>query len=106
MRVLLDDQLPVDLGPELHGHQVDTVVGRGWTGGKNSDLLRRMRGDYDVLVTMDRGVEFQHNIPALPYGVVLVRAASNRMQHLRPLVPTILDAIATTKPGQLQRVGA
>jgi len=35
-----------------------------------------------------------------------VRAASNRMQHLRPLVPTILDAIATTKPGQLQRVGA
>jgi len=41
-----------------------------------------------------------------PYGVVLVRAASNRMQHLRPLVPTILDAIATTKPGQLQRVGA
>ncbi len=65
-----------------------------------------MRGDYDVLVTMDRGVEFQHNIPALPYGVVLVRAASNRMQHLRPLVPTILDAIATTKPGQLQRVGA
>jgi len=106
VRVLLDDQLPVDLGPELHGHQVDTVVGRGWTGVKNSDLLRRMRGDYDVLVTMDRGVEFQHNIPALPYGVVLVRAASNRMQHLRPLVPTILDAIATTKPGQLQRVGA
>jgi len=106
VRVLLDEQLPVDLARELHGHQVDTVVGRGWTGVKNSDLLRRMGGDYDVLVTMDRGVEFQHNIPALPYGVVLVRATSNRMQHLRPLVPAILDAIAATKPGQLQRVGA
>jgi hypothetical protein len=106
VRVLLDEQLPVDLARELHGHQVDTVGGRGWTGVKNSDLLRRMRGDYDVLLTMDRGVEFQHNVSALPCGVVLVRAASNRMQHLRPLVPAILDTIAATKPGQLQRVGA
>lgn len=106
MRVLLDEQLPVDLAPELHGHQVDTVVGRGWAGVKNSDLLRRMLGGYDIFVTMDRGVEFQHNISALPFGVVLIRATSNRMQHLRPLVPAIVDAIAATKPGHLQRVGA
>jgi hypothetical protein len=106
VRVLLDEQLPVDLDPELHGHQVDTVVGRGWTGVKNSDLLRRMRGDYDVLVTMDRVSNSSTTFRRFPTGVVLVRAASNRMQHLRPLVPTILDAIATTKPGQLQRVGA
>jgi hypothetical protein len=103
VRVLLDKQLPVDLVPELHGHQVDTVVGRGWTGVKT---VTSYAACADVLVTLDRGVEFQHNIPALPYGVVLMRAASNRMQHLRPLVPTILDAIATTKPGQLQQVGA
>jgi len=73
VRVLLDEHLPVDLAPELHGHEVDTVVGRGW---------------------------------ALPFAVVLVRAASNRMLHLRPLVPTILDAIAASRPGQLQRLGA
>ena len=38
---------------ELVGHDVDTVVGRGWAGIKNGDLLRRMSGDYDVLITMD-----------------------------------------------------
>ena len=32
MRVLLDEQLPLDLSLELHGHAVDTVVSRGWAG--------------------------------------------------------------------------
>ena len=53
MRVLLDEHLPVDLALGLAGHDVDTVVGRGWAGIKNGDLLRRMSGDYDVLITMD-----------------------------------------------------
>jgi hypothetical protein len=105
VRVLLDEHLPVDLAPELRGHDVDTVVGRGWAGVKSSDLLR-MRGDYDVLITMNRGIEFQQSISVLPFGVVIVRAASNRMQHLKPLAPAILDAISATTSGQIQRVGA
>ena len=58
MRVLLDEQLPLDLSLDLLGHAVDTVVSRGWAGIKNGELLGRMRGEYDVLVTMDRGIEF------------------------------------------------
>ena len=106
MHVLLDEHLPIGLAPELRGHDVDTVVGRGWAGVKNGDLLRRVRDQYDVLITMDRSIEFQQNISTLPFGIVLVRAASNRMLHLRPFVPAILDAIAAIRPGQLQRVGA
>ena len=66
MRVLLDEHLP-----ELQGHDVHTVVGRGWAGVKNSDLLRRMGGDYDVFVTMNRGIEF-HLLLALPYVATLL----------------------------------
>jgi hypothetical protein len=44
MRVLLDEQLPVDPCPSLRGHVVDTVVGRGWAGVKNGELMRRMIG--------------------------------------------------------------
>jgi hypothetical protein len=64
-----------------------------------------MRGEYDALVTMDRGIEFQQNISALPFGVVLVRAASNGLAHLRPLIPSIIEAIAVARSGQLRRVG-
>ncbi|HMD64754.1 MAG TPA: hypothetical protein VKF83_12395 [Stellaceae bacterium] len=65
-----------------------------------------MRGRYDVLITMDRGIEFQQQISTLPFGIIVVRARSNRMQHLSPLVPAILAAIAATKPGRVQRVEA
>jgi hypothetical protein len=74
MRLLLDEHLPIGLAAELHGHAVDTVSGRGWTGIKNGELLRRMSGQYDVLVTMDRSIEFQQRISTLPFGIVLVRA--------------------------------
>jgi uncharacterized protein DUF5615 len=95
VRLLLDEHLPVDLALELAGHDVDTVVGRGWAGIKNGDLLRRMSGHYDVLITMDRGIEFQQPIAGFPFGVVIAQAVSNRLQHLRPLVPSIRAAITS-----------
>jgi hypothetical protein len=65
-----------------------------------------MTGQYDVLVTMDRSIEFQQRLSALPFGIVLVRARSNRMQDLRPLVPSILSALDAVSPGRIQRVGS
>ena len=105
MRVLLDEQLPLDLAAALQGHSVDTVVGRGWAGITNGELLRRMRGEYEALVTMDQGIEFQQNLTGLPFGVLLLRAPSNRMVHLQPLVPAILDVLSALKPGQFHRIG-
>ncbi|MGH2359008.1 MAG: DUF5615 family PIN-like protein [bacterium] len=105
MRVLLDEQLPVDLAAAFQGHSVDTVVRRGWTGVTNGELLRRMGTEYDALVTMDRGIEFQQNLARVSVGVRLVRAPSNRMVHLLPLVPAILEALPALKPGQLHRIG-
>jgi hypothetical protein len=101
MRLLLDEHLPTGLSAELRGHVIDTVSGRGWAGIKNGELLRRMSGQYDDLVTMDRGIEFQHRISTLPFGIVLVRAVSNRMQDLKPLVPSILLAVDAVKPRRI-----
>jgi hypothetical protein len=44
------------------------VAGRGWAGISNGELLRRMEGQYDVLVTMDRGIEFQQNLATFFVG--------------------------------------
>ena len=105
MHALLDEQLPVDLAGAVKGHSVDTVVHRGWIGITNGELLRRMGSEYDALVTMDRGIEFQQNLATVLVGILLVRAPSNRMVHLLPLVPAILEALPVLKPGQLHRVG-
>ena len=105
MLVLLDEQLPLDPAAALVGHRVDTVAGRGWSGITNGELLRRMEGQYDALVTMDRGIEFQQNLTSATVGVLPLRAPSNRMAHLKPLVSTILDALPALKAGQLHRIG-
>ena len=106
MRVLLDEQLPVGLVPLLQNHDVETVVGRGWAGIKNGELLWRMRGAYDALITMDQGIEFQQDLPDLPFGVLLLRAPSSRIADLRGLVPAIIDALPALAPGQIRRVGS
>ena len=106
MRILLDENIPVDFAGEMPGHDISTVVQLGWSGVLNGELMRRAREHCDVFVTLDRNIDFQQNIPVLPFGVIIVRAASNRMVHLRPLASAILLAVAATKPGQLQKVGA
>jgi hypothetical protein len=65
-----------------------------------------MSGHYDVLVTKDRSIAFQQQISTLPFGIVVACARSNRMQHLSPLLPAILAAIAAAKRDRIQRVGA
>ena len=105
MRVLLDENLPHDLIAALVGHSVSTVQGLGWAGTKNGDLLNRAGGVTDSFVTMDGKLEHQHDISVLPFGVVVVDAPSNRMSDLMPLVPEMLAALDTVRPGKVEHVG-
>jgi hypothetical protein len=104
VRVLLDENLPVELAFELTGHSVSTVSGIGWQGITNSELLRRASGRFDGLVTMDRSIGSQQNIPAVRLAIILVRAPSNQMQHLRPLIPQFLEALSVVRAGELKQV--
>ncbi len=105
MRILLDENLPVDLGTELTGHEVSTVTGLGWQGIKNGVLLRRAQGQFEVLITMDRNLEFQQNVAAFRVGILVLEASSNRIADLHPLVPAILAAPKTARLGELRRIG-
>ena len=106
MRVLLDENLPHDLAALLVGHQVETVGDRGWSGLLNGALLLTASGLFDAFLTMDQKLPEQQNVAGLPFGIVLVRAPSNRLLHLRPLVPAILAALPTVRAGTVVSVGA
>ena len=77
----------------------------GWSGTTNGELLRRAQGRFDVLLTMDRGLQHQQNLSALRLRVVVVRAPSNRMVHLKPLLGSILNTLESLSPGQVRVVG-
>ena len=77
----------------------------GWTGKQNGELLQLAAGDFDVLVTADQNLEHQQNLGSLPIAVIVLVAATNRIESLRPLIPALLRALQTLTPCQLIRVG-
>ena len=54
---------------------------------------------------MERKLEFEHDLAAVAFGVVVIRARSNRVQDLQPLIGAINEALARVKPGKVERVG-
>ena len=106
MRILLDEDLPRRLGALLVGHEYSTVSRSGWAGIKNGKLLALAATRFDVFLTMDQNLEFQQNLATLPIAVLVVKALSNRMEHLVPLVPAILKELNHVPPRTLRRVGA
>ena len=105
MRVLFDEQIPVDFALHLTGHVVRTVRDCGWTGLTNGALLDQAAGLFDAFVTLDRKLERQQRLEGRRFGVVLLRARSTRMQDLLPLVPALLAALEDLAPGTVRHVG-
>jgi hypothetical protein len=95
----------VGLAALLAGHDARTVVAMGWSGVKNGELLKRAGSAFDAFVTMDRHLQNQQNLASLPFGVLLIRAPSNRLRDLVPLLPSILAALPKLRPGELTVVG-
>ena len=106
MRILLDENFPADFAKLLVGHDTSNVHSHGWAGIKNGELLRRAHGLCDVFVTLDRNLEFQQNIKILSFGIVVLRAHSNRIADLAPHIPEILQAANQVGPGRIVTVGA
>ena len=105
MRLLLDECVPKRLKRELPGHEVQTVQDMGWAGIKNGALLKLADGQFDGLLTVDQGIEYQQNLSGLSISVVVMLAASNDVDDLRPLLPGVEQALASLRTGETMRVG-
>ena len=78
----------------------------GWTRLSNGALLTQAAADFDALLTADQNIEFQQNLKTLPIAVVVLVAATNRLESLEPLVAEVLRVLETLQPKVLVRVGA
>ena len=101
MRLLLDESVPRPLRTSFPAaFEVRTVPEMGWAGTGNGTLLGLAADSgFDALLTVDRGFAHQQNQGDLPLPVVIMLAASNRPDDLRPLVPGAIDVLS----GALQR---
>jgi predicted nuclease of predicted toxin-antitoxin system len=76
MRVLLDENVPVDIFPVLQAAQVDaeSVNFIGWKGVQNGELIMRARARFDLLLTRDKDFdhEFLRSYVTETFGIVLL----------------------------------
>ena len=106
MRLLLDECLQRKLKDSLSAHECRAVPEEGWAGKKNGELLALAeRSEFQVFITIDRGIEYQQNLKPRSIAVVLIRTKSNRLVDLVPYVPEILNVLGSLQPGQLAKVG-
>ena len=103
MRVLLDENLPRKLKNSI-AFEAKTLPECGWSGVKNGQLLRLAASEFDVLLTMDRGMQFQQNLEGIDLCVIVMSAPSNDIDDLLPLVPKLNAAIKEAIPGQVVRL--
>jgi hypothetical protein len=106
MRILLDECVPRRLRRELPDHDVRTVPEMGWASFKNGALLTVASGKFDVLVTTDQRLSYEHNVSTLAIAVVVLVARRNKLEALLPLVPELRKVIEEIGPGEVCRVGA
>jgi predicted nuclease of predicted toxin-antitoxin system len=107
MKVLIDECLPAGLKEMLTtmDHECETVRRAGYGSKKNGELLSLAEGRWDVLLTSDRRIKYQQNMTGRKVSIVVLRAKSNRMGDLLPLMPACAEALLTISPGQIIEVG-
>ena len=77
----------------------------GWAGIKNGELLKLADTQFDALLTVDQGIEYQQNLSGLNISVVIMMALSNDADDLRPLLPAVEEVLNVLRPGKIMRVG-
>lgn len=103
-RVLLDENLPRKLRHALAGFEVRTVQEEGWTSFRNGELLTRAQHSFDVLLTADRRLQFQQNIPRFAIGVVVLVTPELRLRTLLTVRDAIVAAVAAVQAGEVLAV--
>ena len=79
----------------------------GLVGLLNGDLLRGLTDlKFDVLVTVDRGIEHQQNLARYGVGLVVLGGRTNRMEVLLPLVDGVIEAVGRVRPDEVIHIPA
>ena len=106
MRILIDECIDERFRNSLPGHDCQTARYAGLAGLKNGDLLVAAdTARFDVFLTVDQGIEYQQNLAARKIAIIILRAKSNRLKDLLPLLPACLACIESIQPGDVTQIG-
>jgi hypothetical protein len=102
MRILLDENFPLELVRDFPGHECAHVVAIGWKGTLNGELLSKAeQAGFDVLLTFDAGIPKDHDIASRQIAVYVIQPEGQGPTATRALVGETLIALKGAHPGQV-----
>ena len=102
MRILFDECVPWPMRNLLRNHFCTTVQTQGWTGVRNSDLLKLAEADFDLLITADQNIVYQQNMTGRT--IAILELSTNNLRRIGASAELIQDAIAAIRPGDFMRL--
>ncbi|MDX2041090.1 MAG: hypothetical protein SF097_07570 [Acidobacteriota bacterium] len=101
MRVLFDHNVDWRLMHSLpNDWEINTTRRLRWNELDNGELLAVAQQEFDILVTTDKALYGQQNVPNYDIAVIVLRAYSNRLIDLEPFADGIIKTADQIKPGQ------
>jgi hypothetical protein len=106
MRVLLDECVHEGLRHYFRDHDCQTARYAGFAGLENGELLAAAEAaGFDVVLTVDRGFEYQQSLEDRRIAVIIFCGRSVLLEDLVLLTPACRVAFKSLQPGQIVRLG-
>lgn len=107
MRVYLDEHLPFRLVQELAARGFHFVQGLGGKGFEQEDFLRSTASERNaVFVTANEKTASDLNLTDRGFAVVVLSASGTDFDALLPLLPELVSALSSARPGVVARVAS
>jgi hypothetical protein len=99
VRILLDENIPVQLKRIFSGQKVRSVNDPdvGWKNIANGRLLDEMEGRFDLLITADRNMFAQQNLTGRSICILVV--PTNRRRDVIALSDRIIEMVTSMRTG-------
>ena len=104
MNILLDHCLNWRLKRLLPGHTVKATYEMGWDAVRNARLLTLAESQFEVFITVDKGIKHQQNFSGRRIAVITLRGHDNTLETHAPLMPQVLALLPTVQPGQVYSI--
>ena len=103
MRILFDQGTPVPLRASLPGHSVSTAFELGWSSLANGELLSKAeQGGFELLLTTDQNLRYQHNLSTRQIAIVVLRTTS--WPRIRQQIEAVRAAVERAGVGSYEEV--
>jgi predicted nuclease of predicted toxin-antitoxin system len=104
MRILIDECIDPRVKRLFADHEVATVHEKEWDALDDGSLLERAQEEFDILLTIDTGLEFQQNLAKFHLGVIVVHVLKNQFAHYEGIQDELLQAVESLRPGEIRHV--